>query len=257
VHLRRRTARATALAGAVSLLAAGLLAGPVTPAAADEPVAPGPVVTTREVVGTSVEGRPIVAVHRARAGATRTVLVIGSIHGDEKAGLRVVRLLRDRTYLPADLDLWLVPTANPDGVALDTRTNAHGVDLNRNFPYRWRPSAHGAPWRGPRWLSEPESRALRALHWRIDPRLTIVFHQPLFGVGANDDHRRLVRELATGMRLPVDEFHCSGVCNGTFTGWINHRTDGVGVTVEFGRTVPAWRIWRAAHTVVEVGSALV
>ena len=41
------------------------------------------------------------------------------------------------------------------------------------------------------------------------------------------------------MRLPVDEFHCTGVCYGTFTGWVNHRTDGLAVTVEFGSRVPS------------------
>jgi hypothetical protein len=249
----RRPAVAT-LAAALAVTSGLLLAG--TSRATGAEAAAGPVVTTREVVGTSVEGRPIVAIHRAREGARRVVLVIGNVHGDEKAGLRVVRLLRDRRSLPADLDLWLVPTFNPDGVAHDTRTNAHGVDLNRNFPYRWRHSSRGPTWSGPRWLSEPESLALRALHRRLEPRLTLVFHQPLFGVGANDDHRRLVREIASGMRLPVDEFHCTGICNGTFAGWVNHRTDGVAVTVEFGREVPDWRVWRAARTVVEVGSAL-
>ena len=46
------------------------------------------------MIGTSVQGRPIVAVHRWHPGATRTLLVIGNLHGDEKAGLRVVHRLR-------------------------------------------------------------------------------------------------------------------------------------------------------------------
>ena len=123
-----------------------------------------PVVTTREVIGTSVNGRPIVAIHRAREGADdRTVLVIGSIHGDERAGLRVVRKLRNRDRLPAGLDLWLVPTVNPDGTAADRRTNAHGVDLNRNFPYRWHSSSRGATWSGP--ARCPSRRASRCGTW--------------------------------------------------------------------------------------------
>ncbi len=253
-HRQQRPARAVAaLVAVLTLSAVPLLAAP---AAADDQPAPTGVVTTREVVGTSVQGRPIVAIHRAREGATRTVLVIGSIHGDEKAGLRVVRRLRTRAHLPADLDLWLVPTVNPDGTVADRRTNAHGVDLNRNFPYRWHSSARGATWSGPGHLSEPESRALKALHHRLDPVLTLVFHQPLFGVGSLDRGMRTVREIAAGMRLPVDDFHCTGVCHGTFTGWVNHRREGLGVTVEFGRRVPSWRITRAARTIVRVGSDL-
>jgi protein MpaA len=215
------------------------------------------VVTTREVVGQSVEGRPIVAIHRARPGATRVVLVIGCIHGNEQAGMRVVRRLRDRAHLPADLDLWLVPTVNPDGVAADRRTNAHGVDLNRNFTYHWRPSSHGLTWSGPAPLSEPESVALQALQERLNPVLTVVFHQPLFGVGSTDKSMATVRALARGMRLPVTDLNCSSVCYGTFTSWINAKTAGLGVTVEFARRVPDWRIGAAAGTVVRVGSLLV
>lgn len=103
-------------------------------------------------------------------------------------------------------------------------------------------------------MSEPESLVLRRLVRRIDPHLVVTFHQPLFGVGANDKGMSTVRALAAGMRLPVRRFVCTGVCHGTFTGWVNHRTDGLAVTVEFGRTAPAWRIRRAARTAVDVGS---
>ena len=240
-----RTRRTTVVLAALSL-AAGVLAAPAN--AAVDPV------TTRELVGTSVEGRPITVVHRTSEGATRRVLVIGSIHGDERAGQRIVRNLLRRAHLPTGLDLWLARTVNPDGDHADRRTNAGGVDLNRNFPYRWGSSPRGATWSGPRPLSEPESRALRRLVRRIDPHLVISFHQPLFGVGANDKGMPTVRALAAGMGLPVRDFVCTGVCRGTFTGWVNKRTDGLAVTVEFGRTVPAWRIRRAVRTVLDVGA---
>ena len=71
-------------------------------------------------------------------------------------------------------------TINPDGVAAGTRGNAHGVDLNRNFPYRWRPLT-GGEYSGARPLSEPESRAAHRLILREKPDLTIWFHQP-FGL---------------------------------------------------------------------------
>ena len=90
-----------------------------------------------EVVGRSSQGRAIEVVRRGDPAAATTVLVVGSIHGTELAGHAVVAQLR-RSDVPPGLRLLLVATANPDGAAAGTRQNARGVDLNRNFPYRWR-----------------------------------------------------------------------------------------------------------------------
>src|SRR5919108_5723818 len=96
----------------------------------------------RLVIGHSVRGRAIVAYERGDLSAPVT-LVVGVIHGSEPAGLAVVRRLR-RMRLPDGVHLWLVPTVNPDGLAARTRQNAHGVDLNRNWPAGW--VRNGRPW---------------------------------------------------------------------------------------------------------------
>lgn len=207
-------------------------------------------------IGTSVQGRPIYVRHIHYPGAKVKVLVIGAIHGDERAGLRVVHELRSRT-VPANVDLYLLRTPNPDGVAADRRTNAHKVDLNRNFPYKWHSAGKGTnTWSGPAKLSEPESRALRDYVRELDPDLVVSFHQPLFGVGANSKDMPVVRALAAGMHLPVKSFTCTSACYGSFTSWVNHRLDGVSVTVEFGTTASDKRIRRAAKTVLKVGASL-
>ena len=88
-------------------------------------------------IGHSVQGRPIV-VHRVGPdSAPRKVLVVGSIHGNERAGIAVTRALRS-VAAPPGVQLLLVDRANPDGAEAGTRGDAHGVDLNRNFPWRWR-----------------------------------------------------------------------------------------------------------------------
>ena len=90
------------------------------------------------MLGYSAQHRPVTFVHVPGPGPR--VLVVGCIHGNEPAGMAVIAALR-KTH-PHE-DLWLVPTFNPDGVAHDTRQNADGIDLNRNFPSGWRP--FGAP----------------------------------------------------------------------------------------------------------------
>jgi protein MpaA len=133
----------------------------------------------RAVIGHSVDGRPIVLFSDSAAAPALKVLVVGDIHGDEPAGMRIARRLI-AAAAPARTELLVVPTINPDGVAAGTRGNAHGVDLNRNFPYRWHPLG-GGEYSGAGPLSEPESRAAQALILRERPDLTIWFHQP-FGL---------------------------------------------------------------------------
>ena len=110
----------------------------------------GPALARRIVFGHSVQGRPLVAWTYGSARASRRILVIGCIHGNECAGLAITSALRRRP-VPRGVQLWLVPEANPDGAAAGTRKNADGVDLNRNFPYRWArtPTPATTPGRAP------------------------------------------------------------------------------------------------------------
>ena len=89
-----------------------------------------------------------------------------------------VRGLLDAEIAP-DVEVWLVPVANPDGSAAGMRCNANGVDLNRNFPWEWRLSDGG-----PAPLSEPETQALVALVEQLQPDIVIWVHQPLGYVSA-------------------------------------------------------------------------
>lgn len=133
-----------------------------------------------ERLGSSAQGRPINAVVRGFPSATRNVLVIGVVHGNEPAGLAIVRALR-YAVPPPGVRYWLVAATNPDGLARGSRQNARGVDLNRNFPGTWLGGGH--PWDvfypGRVAGSEPETRAIMALVQRVRPNVTIWYHQHL------------------------------------------------------------------------------
>jgi murein tripeptide amidase MpaA len=68
------------------------------------------------VIGTSVQGRPIDAWVLGPNSAPRKILVVGVIHGNEQAGLRITSALI-RTRARQGVQLWVVPELNPDGVA--------------------------------------------------------------------------------------------------------------------------------------------
>ena len=131
------------------------------------------------LTGHSVQGRPIRVIERDGPRAGRTVLVVGCIHGTECAGEAVTRLLL-RGPRPAAGRLLVIQDLNPDGHRLGVRTNARGVDLNRNFPSEWRPiGRRGDPqYAGPHPLSEPETRFARLVVRRYRPDVSIWFHQP-------------------------------------------------------------------------------
>jgi murein endopeptidase len=114
----------------------------------------------RLLLGRSREGRPI---HAYRLGnpAARKLLVVGTVHGDEPAGLAVTRRLLVMSP-PLHAELWIVPDLNPDGRAAGTRANAAGIDLNRDFGR----------------FSQRETRIARALIRRLRPWLSVWFHQP-------------------------------------------------------------------------------
>jgi hypothetical protein len=212
--------------------------------------------TTTIRIGTSVQGRPLVAIHRWAPGATKRVLVIGNMHGNEQAGLKVIDRLKTRA-VPANVSLWLIASINPDGTRANTRTNAHHVDLNRNFPNSWVYSGRGtSKYSGPRAASEPETRALMWLVNKYPPRTTIVFHQPLNGVDSyKAKSMSLVRALSRETGLPIKSFSCSGTCHGTFTGWHNANSTGRAVTIEFGSSPTNWRLDKVTRAVLTVGSA--
>lgn len=208
-------------------------------------------------IGTSARGREIVAIRRAGSAATKVKLVvIGVIHGNEPAGARVVAELMG-SELPDGMELWLVPSANPDGSAAGTRTNANGVDLNRNFPDRWRRSARGSTYSGPRRASEPETRALMEFLEQTRPDATVILHQDLYGVDTSvPGTKRLARLLARQTGLPLKAFRCSGTCHGTLTGWARQALPGPAITVELNARPSEALVRRVASGTIAAAMAL-
>ncbi len=195
------------------------------------------------VLGRSVEGRRIRAFHLGQPASKRreTVVLISTMHGNESATGQILRALRDAPQIYG-VDLWVVPTYNPDGEARGTRRNARGVDLNRNYPNNW-VDLDGNYESGAGPASEPETRAMMNFLRDIRPDRILSFHQPLYGVDVDTKRPGFARKVARKLRLPRSSFTCGGVCHGTMTGWYNNNFRGNALTVEYGAR-PSRRLMR-------------
>jgi murein peptide amidase A len=195
---------------------------------------------TRYRIGHSVKDRPITAYRIGPADAPSRYLVIGCMHGEEPAGTQLLREHLLRASAPRGVQLWLVPTVNPDGLAAGRRTNAHGVDLNRNFdgPH-WKVQGEGTEiYSGPEPLSERETRVMTRFLTDLQPHTITSMHQPLacvdFSHGASREHTQW---LSARLGLPARRLAWSG---GNMTTWFNdlypHKS---AVTLELRRPTTA------------------
>jgi protein MpaA len=186
--------------------------------------------------GHSLRGRSIVA-YQTGDGRGRRVLVFGSIHGDETAGSPIAERLIAQPVTPGT-EIWVVPDLNPDGTALHRRQNGDGIDLNRNFPYRWQPIGDGGPfdYPGPRPLSEPESQFAARLIRTLRPAITIWFHQSLRVVDLSGGSATVERRFARLVGLPLRRLQRYP---GSGPTWQNHRFPG---TTSFVVELPAGRL---------------
>jgi murein peptide amidase A len=157
----------------------------------------------KSTAGASVRGMSLYA-HEARPTSPAPtqretkiplrVLLIGGIHGDELTSPEIVlNWIKRLSETDANTYHWkVVPLVNPDGffAPKPQRTNANGVDLNRNFPttdwatkakFYWEKQVAKDPRRypGKAPLSEPESKWLHDQIESFKPHAIVSVHAPL------------------------------------------------------------------------------
>ena len=214
-------------------------------------------VLERRVFGISIQGRPLEAFRMGDPKGV-TVAVIGVIHGNEEAGLLITDELLNM-QIPKGVNLWVIPSMNPDGTALNRRGNANRVDLNRNFPYGWARIGQPGYWQysGPNRASEPETKALVSFFREIKPALGVWYHQDLNiispGVGFEGEIRARYGAI-TG--LPMKR-----ITGGTYTGvaatWQKRGLkNSMAFVVELGKTLSTDEAKVHASAVLDISMML-
>lgn len=193
--------------------------------------AAAPALTKVVSIGRTVQGKEILALKvsknakKTRDGSKPSVLYMSNQHAREWITPEMTRRLMHHTLdnygkdaritsLVDSTELWFLLSANPDGYDYTHSadgdrlwrknlrdndgdgkiTSGDGVDLNRNFAYKWgydnegsSPSPASETYRGPKAGSEPETVALDAFEKRIGFDYAINYHSAaellLYGVG--------------------------------------------------------------------------
>jgi protein MpaA len=200
------------------------------------------------IIGYSVQRRPI-ELYSFGAGE-RPVLVMGAIHGSEPTSADVSRGLLAELHanpqLCGGVPVVIIPVANPDGLAANTRTNSRGVDLNRNFPAtNWstrarRPRNFG----GKQSASEPETNALIETIDRLHPRLIISVHSMEHPTNNYDGPAQQIAELMSRYNHYPPTATIGYPTPGSLGSWAGIDQQIPMITLELPRSLPSSRAWR-------------
>ena len=170
-----------------------LVSPTATPSATSLPSATPTVTPTplpwlaEQVIGYSVQGRPIESVRLGHG--ERWFVLLGALHGGHECNtIGVVEgildyFIAEPERLPDDITLYAIPLINRDGCAANSRGNANGVDLNRNWDTPdWQADAEAAAGviigsGGSHPFSEPETRYLR--DWLLSLQENAPGHSPV------------------------------------------------------------------------------
>jgi len=145
-----------------------------------------PNIAALEVLGNSVNGREIFALRISGNVLVEEdepeIAFWGAIHGNEYASgempFRYAKNLCDNygvdpnvTAFVDNNEIWCVPLLNPDGYEANTRANANGIDLNRDYGFQWN-GFGGSPAEN----SQVETRAIFKFLQESNITLSSTFH---------------------------------------------------------------------------------
>lgn len=179
-------------------------------------------------------------------------LIIGVFHGDEPQGKFLIE-----KYMKTN-GLMFIPCLNPDGMQLGRRTNANGVDLNRNFPTKnWgedtslagdNPSDYfGGASAG----SEIETQFVIDVIEKYKPELIITLHAPYKVVNYDGPAREIAEKISEIIKYPV-EASIGYPTPGSFGTYAGVERQIPTITLELDETCPVENLIEPVHKIFDL-----
>lgn len=191
------------------------------------------------------------------AGYQKTVLIIGVFHGDEPDGEYLIRrFIENNSDYQGENRLLIIPCLNPDGKKLNRRTNANGVDINRNFPSKnWELSEHNEYYGGASAGSEIETCFVCDIISQYKPDAILTLHEPYKIVNYDGPAKQIAEKISeiTGYPIQKDIGYPTPGSFGTYCGI--ERNIPV-ITLELPENEDKEVLWRSNKGIFEYFSNL-
>ncbi len=163
-----------------------------------------------------------------------SVLIISCIHGDEPQG----KFLTEE-YIKENPDtrLIFIPCLNEYGFINGVRTNANGVDINRNFPAKnWKLTKKDKFFGGNAPASEFETKFVMETIEKYKPKLVLTLHAPYKIVNYDGDAEEISEKISAIIGYPVEK-SIGYPTPGSFGSWCGIEKNIPVVTLELDEEV--------------------
>lgn len=133
-----------------------------------------------------------------------TILIIGTVHGDEPQGKYLIDNYLKTECSPKNRMLY-IPCLNPDGLKLNTRQNANEIDINRNFPTKnWvREPFASEYFGGEKAASEIETNFVMNIIDEFSPDVILTLHAPFKVVNYDGPAKKISEDISKIIQYPV------------------------------------------------------
>ncbi len=131
----------------------------------------------------------------------KKILIVGVFHGDEPQGEFFINKYLEKEHKDSKNALYFIPRLNKN----NKRTNANGVDLNRNFPTKnWQKSARGDYFGGDMPNSEEETKFLVNLIEDNSFDAIVTIHAPYKIINYDGPALELAQKISSILNYPVE-----------------------------------------------------
>lgn len=179
----------------------------------------------------------------------KRILVIGVFHGDEPQGEFLINEYIKRNSATR---LLFIPCLNPDGKALNSRTNSHGVDLNRNFPTKnWELTEKNEFFGGDSPVSEIETRFLTEVIDQYMPELILTLHAPFKVVNYDGPAEEIAQKISEIINYPVEK-SIGYPTPGSFGTYCGIEKNIPTITLELDEKCPVQDLIEPVHKIFEL-----